>query len=382
MKQRQAPAVHAVVIAGGAGERFWPASRRHRPKPFLRVVGGRTLLEVTLERARRFARGDRVWIVCGHEHAKAMRSESGLPQSRVLVEPDRRNTAMAIAWAAERIAAEDPEAVMVVLSADHHIPDSKAFAKVIARAAAAAEQARVLVTLGVRPTRPDIGYGYIQLGSEASEEHPGLHAVKRFVEKPDAATARRYLKSGQYLWNAGIFIWRVDTLLEEIAAHAPDLHRALSPLRKQPKGRNREAVEKTYKRAPSLPIDVAVMEKSRRVWTIPVEFDWSDVGTWSSLADELGVGKAMKQPAGKAKQASRGARGDELGNRVLAGDVVAEDARSNLVWGGKRLVALLGVEDLAIVDTDDVILITKLSRSSDVRRIVDGLKKSGRKRLT
>lgn len=379
MSRSRSPALHAVIIAGGAGERFWPASRRDRPKPFLRVIGGRTLLAATLARARRFARGDRVWIVCGHEHAKAMREESGLPASRVLVEPGRKNTAMAIAWAALRIAAEDPDAVMAVLSADHHIPDDLAFARDIRRAGRAAAEAGALVTLGVHPTRPDPGLGYIQIGAEVGEAHPGVHAVRRFVEKPDEATARRYLAAGDYLWNAGIFVWRAERILEEIRGCAPDLHRALAPLRKRPRGRNREAVEASYRRAPSLAIDVAVMERSPHVWTVPVEFEWSDVGTWASLAERLGVGSPQTAPE---KPSRRAPGADAQGNRVIAGDLVCEDARDNLVWAGDRLVALLGVEGLAVIDTDDVILITQLSRSSDVRRLVEALKRSGRERLT
>jgi len=371
------PSIHAVVLAGGAGERFWPASRRARPKPFLRVVGGQTLLEATLDRARRFAEPDRVWIVCGNEHARAMRTESGLPAGHVLVEPARRNTAMAVAWAAQRIAAEDPDAVMAVLSADHHIPDAAAFARAIRMGAKAAADAGVLVTLGVRPTRPDTGYGYIQQGQVADPRHPGLHRVRRFVEKPDQQRARRYLASGDYLWNAGVFVWSVAALLEEIERHAPDLHAALAPLRAKPRGRNRAAVEASYEQAPSLPVDVAIMEKSDRVWTIPVDFAWSDVGTWASLGDQLGVGvrDAARRPSGKTAA-------DADGNRVLAGDVLTHDAHGNLVWGGDRLVALLGVEGLAVIETKDVILVTKLDRSPDVRKFVAALKAKGRDDLT
>lgn len=368
------PAIHAVILAGGAGERFWPASRRHRPKPFLEVVGGRSLLDATLARARRFAGPDRVWIVCGNEHARAVRDESGLASGRVLVEPQRRNTAMAVAWAAARIAADDPNAVMAVLPADHHIPDSRAFAAAIRRAGRAADRAGVLVTLGVRPTRPDTGYGYIQVGPACGRSHPGLHEVRRFVEKPSLSRARGYLRGGRYLWNAGVFVWRAQTILEEIESHAPKLHRALGPLRRSPKGRARAAIEAAYERAPSLPVDVAILEKSARVWTLPVEFAWSDVGTWDSLADELGVGKSAK--------AGDNARRDADGNCVIAGDVLLEGARTNLVWGGKRLVAMLGVEGLAVIDTDDVILITKLGQGSDVRRLVKALKAGGRDELT
>jgi len=371
-------AIHAVILAGGAGERFWPASRRERPKPFLRVVGGKTLLEATLDRARRFADPDHVWIVCGSEHASAMRVESGLAPSRVLVEPARRNTAMAVAWAAQRIVAEDPAAVMAVLSADHHIPDARAFARAIRAGARAAADCGVLVTLGVRPTRPDTGYGYIQQGAVADARHAGLFVVERFVEKPNAARARRYVERGDHLWNAGVFVWSASTLLEEIERHAAKLHRALAPLRAQPRGRNKAAVEAAYERAPSVPVDVAILEQSDRVWTIPVDFAWSDVGTWASLGDELGVGRTEKRrrPSGRDLP-------DADGNCALGADVLTQDARGNLVWGGgKRLVALLGVDGLAVIDTDDVILVTKLDRSPDVRNFVAALKAKGRDDLT
>lgn len=367
-RSRSAPPIHAVILAGGAGERFWPASRRERPKHFLRVVGKRTLLEATLARARRFARKDRIWIVCGEDQAKATRKESGLPASRVLVEPRRRNTAMAAAWAAQRVKAVDPDAVMAILSADHHIPDAAAFASDIKLSARAAAEADVLVTLGVKPTRPETGYGYIQSGPAA----PGfrrLRHVKRFVEKPSLPTARRYLRSGQYRWNAGIFLFKASVFLAEVERHAPDVHRALAPLR-GPKARTRKAVESAYRRAPSLPLDVAVMERSDQVWTLPVDFQWSDVGTWASLAEELGVGKS-----------GPGAR-RLAGNRILGGEALLEEASNNLVWAGDRLVALLGVEDLVVVDTEDVTFVTKLDGVSDVRRLVAKLRDTGRDELT
>lgn len=374
MSRASSPPLHAVVLAGGAGERFWPASRSDFPKPLLQVIGGRSLLDATLLRAHRFAHADRIWVVCGIEHARELRRASGLPASRVLVEPQRRNTAMAAAWAAERIAADDPDAVLAVLPADHYIPDAGAFARGIRRAAKAASAADVLVTLGVSPTRPDTGYGYIQVGPPAGERFKGLHRVSRFVEKPNAARARRYVAGGRHLWNAGVFVWSAKTLLREIEVCAPDLHRALAPLRKAPRSRRREVVRAAYAKAPSLPIDVAVVERSRRVWTLPVDFAWSDVGTWASLAEALGVGTPSTAP-GRRKL-------DPLGtNRVIAGDVLLEDSESNLVWGGKRLVALMGVEDLAVVDTEDVIFVTKLSGGSDVRRLVTALRSRRRDEL-
>jgi mannose-1-phosphate guanylyltransferase len=355
------PAIHAVVLAGGAGERFWPASRSAHPKPFLRVVGDRTLLDATTDRARNFA--DALWVVCGDEHARAIRRVTGLPAHRVLVEPARRNTAMAVAFAASRIVAEDPEAVMVVLPADHHIPDRRAFAADIRRAVRAAADAEVLVTLGVKPTRPDTGYGYIRTGKAVGAKHPSLRRTRAFVEKPDATAARRYLRSKDYLWNAGIFVWKARVILEEIERYMPELHRALAGVRSARRRLPRASLERAYRRAPSAPIDTGVMERSQRVWTLPVKWRWSDVGTWESLATELSVA------AGRS--------------RVIEGQLLHDDRGGNLVWGQPgRPIVLLGVEGLAVVDTGDALLVTRLDQSGKVRDIVKGLKRKGRQDVT
>lgn len=362
---RAQPPIHAVILAGGAGERFWPASRQKRPKPFLRVVDGRSLLEATLDRARRFA-GDNLWIVCGGEHAAALRKHAGLPAGRVLVEPLRRNTAMAVGLAAERIAADDPDAAMAVLPADHRIPDARAFAAAIRKAARASRDAEVLVTLGVNPTRPDTGLGYIQRGAAVGPAHPGLHRARRFIEKPDATRARRFLRQGSYLWNAGIFVWTARTLLRELEVCAPEIHRALEPVRRALSGRRRRlepaVLKRAYRNAPSEAIDTAVMERSRKVWTLPVTFRWSDVGTWHSLAEELGVTPGV--------------------TRVVEGDLAFDDSGGNLVWANGKTIALLGVEGLAVVDTGDALLVARLDRSADVRKVVAVLKQSGRADVT
>jgi mannose-1-phosphate guanylyltransferase/mannose-6-phosphate isomerase len=356
------PRMHAVILAGGAGERFWPASRSRRPKPFLEVVDGRSLLDATLARARRFAAPEHIWVVCGEEHARAVRRATGLAPRRVLVEPARRNTAMAVGFAAQRVGAEDPEAVLAILPADHRIPDAAAFARAMRRAARAAQGAGALVTLGVKPTRAETGYGYIQVGPPAGESYPGLRRARRFVEKPDQGRARRFLRQGGYLWNAGIFVFSVSSILEEIERCAPELQGALAPLRLSGRALRSEVLREAYRRAPSLPLDVAVMERSRRVWTLPVEFRWSDVGTWLSLAEELGVERGRTQ--------------------ILDGELLFDDEGGNLVWGDRRAIALLGVEGLAVIDTQDVLLVTKLDRSPDVRAIVTRLKKQGRTDLT
>jgi mannose-1-phosphate guanylyltransferase len=349
----------------------------------MRVVGGESLLAATVARAQKFAGEGNIWIVCGKEHAKAIRDEAGLPLRRVLVEPSRRNTAMAVAWAAQRIEAEDPDGVVAILSADHHIPDAQAFAAAMQRCARAAESEGVLLTLGIRPTHPDTGYGYIRQGASAGRGFSGFYRVRRFVEKPDATRARRYLSTGGYLWNAGVFVFSARTMLAEIEESAPELHRALAPLRRQPKGRNARAVEAAYRRAPSLPIDVAVMERSRKVWTLPVDFAWSDVGTWASLGEELGleIGGAGAGSIRGKKKSPRRISGQGT-NRVLGGEVLFEGSDANLVWGGRRLIALLGVEGLAVIDADDAVLIARLDRSHEVRSLVRVLEKKGREDLT
>ncbi len=345
-------------MAGGAGERFWPRSRRAFPKPLLRVIGGSSLLAETLRRARRVAPPERTWIVATGDNAGPIRAAAGLPRGHVLAEPAGRNTAMAAGFAAARLAAEDPDAVLAMLPADHVIPDARGHAEALRRAARAAADG-ALVTLGVKPTRPDPGYGYIQRGAAIGRAHPGLHRVRRFVEKPTVARARGYLRRGGYLWNAGIFVWSARSILEEIERWAPELGRALAPLRARPRGAgSRAARERAYRRAPSLPIDIAVMERSDRVWTLPVDFHWSDVGNWASLAQELGV--------------------TARASRVLGGTALLEDSPGNLVFAGERLVALLGVEGLAVIDAGDALLVTSLERSGEVKRVVSRLRERGR----
>ncbi|MCP5068077.1 MAG: NTP transferase domain-containing protein [bacterium] len=353
--------VHAVVLAGGAGTRFWPLSRQAWPKPLLQAGGERTLLEETLERASRIA--DRTWLICGKDHALPMRKASGLPASQVLVEPQMRNTASAIAWAAHRIVRSSPDAVMTVLSADHRIPNARAFAAAIKRAVRAAAREDVLITLGVKPTRPETGYGYIRLGPEIGSPHKGLHRVAGFVEKPDLRRARHWVAGGQHLWNAGIFVWRARVFLDELEAQAPAIARALAPLEKAPLrgAAAARAVARAYRRAPAEPVDKAVLERSQRVWCLPVDFRWSDVGTWKSLAEDLGVGRNV--------------------TKVIDGEAYLCDSKGNLVYAGDRPVVLVGVSGLAVIDTGDALLVADLERSSDVRKVASLLREAGRSDL-
>jgi len=359
------PPVHAVVLAGGAGTRFWPLSREARPKPLLRVGGASSLLAEAIARARSVADADNVWLVCGREHAEEVRREAGVAPARTLVEPAMRNTAAAIGLAAARIAATEPDAVMVVLPADHRVPRASAFKRAVRTAVRAAAREPVLVTLGVRPTRPETGYGYIRLGAAVGSAHPGLHRVERFVEKPDLPRAEEFLASGDHLWNSGMFVWSARTLLAELGQHAPEIARALGPVvalgaRASAKA-TAAAIAAAYRRVPKEPIDTALLERSERVWCLPVGFRWSDVGTWASLAREVGV--------------------SAIDSSVISGTAWFYDAPGNLIAAGDRPIVLLGVRGLAVIDTGDALLIANLDRSGEVRNVVANLRKRGRRNL-
>jgi len=358
----KAPRLVAVILAGGSGTRFWPLSRKRHPKPLLRAGGRATLLGEAVARARRVASPRDIWLVCGAEHAAAMRSASGLAKDRVLVEPAPRNTAPAIALAAAQIAAGDPDAVLAVLSADHRIPDAAACAASVRRAAPAAA-AGALVTIGVEPTRAETGYGYIRLGRAVGRDFPGLHRVARFVEKPDRARAKRYLARGGFLWNAGIFVFAARSILAEIEGCAPNLAEALAPLRRAiARGQGvSAALARCWPKVPAEPIDTAVLERSRRVWCLPVSWRWSDVGSWRSLAEELGV------TAGTS--------------RTLEGPVHYFEAPGNLVRAHDRPIFLVGASGLAVIDAGDALLVAAFEHSGSVRDVVEKLRKHGRSDL-
>jgi mannose-1-phosphate guanylyltransferase len=282
-----------------------------------------------------------------------------------LIEPAMRNTAAAIGLAATRIAAHSAEAVMVVLPADHRVPRAAAFASAARKAIRAAARESVLVTLGVRPTRAETGYGYIRLGAPAGAAHPGLHRVARFVEKPDAATAERFLAGRDHLWNSGMFVWRARTFLAELAQHAPEIASALADVAGLPANASPRrlvpAIARVYRHMPKAPVDTAVLERSENVWCLPVRFPWSDVGTWASLAQEAGVNSSASS--------------------VIAGTAWTFDAPGNLIAGAGRPIVLLGVRGLAVIDAGDALLVANLERSGDVRNVVAALRKRGRRDL-
>lgn len=354
-------AIYTVIMAGGSGTRFWPASRKSRPKQFLPLgADGETpLLTATARRVAALSPPDRTLVVT-REDLEAATHEAlpELPRQNVLLEPQGRNTAPCVAWATATIRRRDPRAVVVVLAADAYIADEAAFAAALRTAADAAAQGAI-VTLGIRPSRPETGYGYLHLGDALAGAPEGVRTVRAFVEKPDAARARAYVADGQHLWNAGIFVFRADVMDAAVRAHLPEIAAAMDEFDAAARrGQEREEVRRRYGSLPSISIDYGVMEKVHEVAVVPVDCGWSDVGSWQA-SWELGV----KDP----------------NDNVVRAMAVLADARGNVISAPHgKVVALVGVSDLVVVDTPDALLVVPRDRAQDVKKAVDALAAAGR----
>lgn len=348
-----------VIMAGGSGTRFWPASREHLPKQFLKITGERTMVEETLDRILPLADEEHIYVVVNRLHEELTRQLLEGRKAHVLVEPVGRNTAPCIGLAAMRISRTDPLAPIVVLPSDHFIADAEKFVQAL-KAAAEVARSGAIVTLGIPPTRPETGYGYIERGGEAGTLlGEACYQVEKFVEKPDYETAVRYLASGRYFWNSGIFIFTVQTILGEIKTCMPRLYAGLAEIgRAIGDDRYDEVVERVYPELDSISIDYGVMEKTQApVRVLRGDFGWSDVGSWQALYE------------------LRGNQRDADGNLLLA-ETMTVEARNNLVYSTTdRKVALLGVEGLVVVDTPDALLVADINRSQDVKKFPDLLKR-------
>ncbi len=348
---------YALILAGGGGTRLWPSSRRARPKQFLTLGGSESLIAASFRRAAAVFGVDRTLIVTAEDQANAVRAAlPDLPPANLIAEPAARNTAAAVGLGAVHVVRRSgPSAILAVLPSDAFIGDESAFSAVLHDAVSAAGEA--IVTIGVRPTAPETGYGYLQLGPNRG---PRLHDVAAFVEKPDHETALRYLSSGTYLWNSGMFFFTAARLLEETRRHLAPLGAALDNLIAAPD--LAEASARIYPGVPAISIDFGIMEKATGIRVVPGTFGWNDVGSWASLG-------ALRTP-------------DEFGN-VSTGDVMVRAAHNNIVVSepGAPFVGAVGVDDLVIVATPDAVLVTHRARAQDVRLIVDALKSAHRKDL-
>ncbi|HET6610046.1 MAG TPA: mannose-1-phosphate guanylyltransferase/mannose-6-phosphate isomerase [Rhodopila sp.] len=352
-----------VILSGGSGTRLWPVSRESFPKQLWPLVSDRTMMQETASRAAGAKFAPPI-VVCNNEHrfliAEQLRAV-GIEDARIVLEPVGRNSAPAIAAAAALVAEEDPDAVLWMMAADASIADLPAL-YVALDAAVAAARAGYVVTFGMKPTAPETGYGYIELGAPLSDA-AGVHAVARFLEKPDAATAERFLQDGRHLWNSGMFVFTARALLQEIEMHAPTV---LPPVLQAVKGRTTDLDfirlgAEAFAASPSISLDYAVAERTQKAAVVPADLGWSDVGSWSALWD---LGDK-----------------DTAGN-VAVGDVVLEGAEDCYVRSDGMLAAVVGLKDAVVVVTEDAVLAMHRSMAQDVKKVVDRLKAAGRPEAT
>jgi mannose-1-phosphate guanylyltransferase len=350
---------YAVIMAGGSGTRLWPLSRRSHPKQALKLIGERTMFQHAVDRLAPLFTPAQIYVITSSEHADILKAQTPeIPSENFLLEPEGRGTAPAIGLAAVHLRHKDIYAVMAVLTADHYITDTASFRQALSAAKQVAESG-YLVTLGIQPTSPSTGFGYIHLGSkiEDAEKLP-VYQVEKFVEKPDAETAAKMLLSGDYSWNSGMFIWRVNHILEEFERQMPTFYAQLEDLETFLGTPNyTQALNRIWPKVIKQTIDYGIMEHAERVAAIPVRIGWSDIGSWASLFELLPT--------------------DSNGNS-WTGPHIEIDTSDTLVFGAKRLIAAIGLQGLVIVDTDDALLVCTKEREQEVREVVRLLKENGR----
>ena len=350
--------IYAVIMAGGSGTRFWPRSRIDRPKQLLNITGDEILLIKTIELIKPIIPISRIKIVTTLSQADAVkRTAPEIPYENIIVEPFGKNTAPAIGISALFIERDDPDAVMVILPADHYIEDKSRFHKTIMASAYQASQGDFLVTIGIPPRGPETGYGYIE-ADELMDKKNLIYSVKSFHEKPDIDTARRFIKQGNFFWNSGIFISSASSMLKEIAQYLPHNYTWLMKIRSSI-GRPEESgvIREAYKEMEAISIDYGVVERSKNVLMVEGGFGWNDVGSWPSAAQYWPM---------------------DIDKNAFIGELINLDSSKCIVYSPKKPVALLGVEDLVIVEEEDVLLVCKRERSQDVRKLVEILKSKGR----
>jgi mannose-1-phosphate guanylyltransferase len=369
MSQRRtqdALAAHAIILAGGRGTRFWPRSRTRTPKQLLNITGKDTMLEQTAARLAPLFPPSRQWVVTNSEQAATVRNQMPrLPRSHILAEPVGRNTTAAIGLAAAHLLhsglGKENDALMATLPADHYIAEPARYLRIVRAALRVAHAAGCLVVLGIPPTRPETGYGYIERARGKSVDADGVpvFSVRQFTEKPARARAKKYVASGRYYWNAGMFFWRVSTFLGNLEKFLPKTHDALMRLASEiGTARYPRTLARVYPKLENISVDYAILEPVTRraaspsVFVLPAEVGWSDIGSWAAVYELL------------ARKA---------GENVAAGKFVTIDAEGNFFWSPKKLVAAIGVKDLVVVETDDALLLCPRDRAQDVGKIVKQL---------
>lgn len=349
--------ITAVIMAGGKGERFWPRSRSNFPKQFLSLTNdGKTMIQLTAERLLPLVKYEDMYIVTNKSYIKLVKEQlPEIPIENILAEPVARNTAPAIGLAAAIIQHKYEDAVMIVLPSDHIIKQNQMFLDTLKTSINVAKVGDNLVTIGITPTYPETGYGYINYGqANFSEKYSNVYKVEKFVEKPNLEKAKEYLESGNYIWNSGMFVWKASTILKNIQEFMKDTYQGLMDI-KDAIGKNTydDVIYDRFYRFKSESIDYGIMEKASNIYTIPGTFGWDDVGSWLAL--------------------ERISKTNEYGNSVT-GNVITINTENSIISGTNKLIAVVGVEDLIIVDTEDAILICSKECTQDVKKVIENLK--------
>lgn len=351
---------YALIMAGGVGSRLWPLSRQKSPKQVLPLVGDRSMFQGAVDRLQPLLMPEDVFVVVGEEQVDLLKAEgTGIPDRNFVIEPAGRGTAPAIALSAITLRQHDPDAIMVVLTADHFIGDAEGFREVLKAAGEVAAQGH-LVTLGITPSSPSTGYGYIERGRHLTNANGyAAYQVVAFREKPDLVTAKHFVVSGKHSWNSGMFVWKVSRFLEELSLTMPEFYQQLLAIEAALGTPAFDRVlHEVWQNVKAQTVDYGVMEKARDVAVVPAEFGWNDIGSWATLLEILD--------------------NDEQGNVIRRAEHLGVDTSNTLVFGHDRLVATIGLHDMIVIDTGDAILVCPKDRAQDVKLVVDTLKKNGK----
>ncbi len=349
---------YVAIMAGGVGTRFWPKSRAKYPKQFLDILGtGKTLIQSTFERYMEIVPAENIFVITSEDYTEIVKEQLPLlPQENIVAEPFRKNTAPCIAYIAFKIYEKDPDAIMIAAPADNLIQEEEKFNHVISTALGFVQHVNALVTIGIMPTHPNTGYGYIQ--HESAEAAPGIYKVKTFTEKPNLELAKIFIQSGDFLWNSGIFTWKCKTILEAFEKLLPEIYELFAAEKeKLNTPAEKEIITDIYAKTPSISIDFAIMEKASNVYIIPADFYWSDLGTWNSAYNNM--------------------EKDYFDNAVAGSEVIVYDTHKCMIHvPPTKLVLLQGLEDYIVVDTEDVLMICKKDKEQEIKNYVSEVKRN------